>query len=458
MNASKKMSSIARRIHRAWSRKLFRTYLLTDILVLALALYGFCFFAETSQAGKFDLGRARGLRVESVEMDFIHEARSAQGLDKVRLLLRPSQWRQLAHSAVYRFLDDEGTWREMPLGPFLTALEAALGPLLLIQLALWLLGKLFGGGYARRALRPLSKMTQTAQQLSARPAPEPPPYQADRLHDLEDAIQSLAPERQGVRLSTGDKELKGLEEAINSLLERMRAAYAEQARFVSDASHELRTPIAVIQGYASMLDRWGKQDESILNESIAAIKSESEHMKGLVEQLLFLARGDSGRQTLNLAPFSLSDMMQEVHDEYEMIDTSHQWRHLIEPGLSCVADEGLIKQAARILTDNAVKYTPAGGTIWLRAFRRPGETCFSVQDSGIGIDPEAAPHIFERFFRADAARSAQDKGGQKTTGTGLGLSIAQWIISRHCGYFEVKSWKDLGTRITVCLPDREMPA
>ena len=458
MNASKKMSSIARRIHRAWSRKLFRTYLLMDILVLALALYGFCFFAESSLAGAFGFDRARGLRFGSEATAFLADARAAEGFDKARILLHPSQWRQLAHSAVYRFVDDGGNWREMPLGPFLTALEAAFGPLLLIQLALWLLGKLFGGGYARRALKPLNRMAQTAQQLSARPAPEPPPYQADRLHDLEDAIQSLAPERQGVKLSTGDKELKGLEEAINSLLERMRAAYAEQARFVSDASHELRTPIAVIQGYANMLDRWGKQDESILDESIAAIKSESEHMKNLVEQLLFLARGDSGRQALNVAPFSLSELMQEVHDEYEMIDTSHQWRHSIEPGLNFVADEGLIKQAARILTDNAVKYTPAGGTIWLRAFRRPGEICFSVQDSGIGIDPEAAPHIFERFFRADAARSAQDKGDQKATGTGLGLSIAQWIVSRHGGYFEVKSWKELGTRITVCLPERETPA
>ena len=115
-------------------------------------------------------------------------------------------------------------------------------------------------------------------------------------------------------------------------------------------------------------------------------------------------------------------------------------------------------RAAPVLTGNAFKYTPAGGTIWLRALRRPGDICCSVQDSGIGIDPEAAPHIFERFFRADAARSAQDKGDQKATGTGLGLSIAQWIVSRHGGYFEVKSWKELGTRITVCLPERETPA
>ena len=449
--SGKPMRSMARRIHRAWSRKLLRTYLLTDLLVLALALYGFCFFVETQALGSFALDRPRQLWVPEQSLAFWRWAQEQEGLNRVWALFRPSAGRQAAHSALYRFAGPEGAWLEAPLGPFLTALEAAMGPLLLIQLVLWLAGRLWGGGYARRALNPIIQITQTAQRLSARPDP-PPPRRDDQLHHLEDAIQSLTPERQGVKLSTGDKELKGLEEAINSLLERMRAAYAQQARFVSDASHELRTPIAVIQGYANMLDRWGKQDESILDESIAAIKAESAHMKDLVEQLLFLARGDSGRQALNPAPFDLGEMMREVHEEYAMIDRAHQWRIHIDPGLRCVGDEGLIKQTARILADNAVKYTPAGGVIWLRAFAQPGEVCFWVQDSGIGISPDQAPHIFERFYRADAARSSQDRSSPRAAGTGLGLSIAQWIVSSHGGYFLVKSWTDLGTRITVCLP------
>ena len=93
------------------------------------------------------------------------------------------------------------------------------------------------------------------------------------------------------------KILAGIENALNDLLERMRASYKQQVQFVSDASHELRTPIAVIQGYVNMLHRWGKDDQAILTESIEAIKNESEHMQKLVEQLLFLARGDSNRQT-----------------------------------------------------------------------------------------------------------------------------------------------------------------
>lgn len=119
-------------------------------------------------------------------------------------------------------------------------------------------------------------------------------------------------------LATGDKDLKSLEVAINNLLERMRRIYRQQNQFVSDASHELRTPIAVIQGYVNMLDRWGKDDEEILNESIEALKNESQHMKELVEQLLFLARGDCGRNTLKKETLNLTDIIRQVCEESEM--------------------------------------------------------------------------------------------------------------------------------------------
>ena len=116
---------------------------------------------------------------------------------------------------------------------------------------------------------------------------------ADAALKLEDAIDMLSPADDDQKLATGYAELAGLETAVNKLMTRMRDSYRQQARFVSDASHELRTPISVIRGYADMLDRWGKTDEKILEESIEAIKDESESMQHLVEQLLFLARGDS---------------------------------------------------------------------------------------------------------------------------------------------------------------------
>ncbi len=260
-------------------------------------------------------------------------------------------------------------------------------------------------------------------------------------------------EKQGVSVTylkvnnKGFIDLKELEEAINKLLDRMRDSYRQQARFVSDASHELRTPISVIQGYANMLDRWGKDDESVLEESIAAIKSESESMKNLVEQLLFLARGINGKTQLTLTKFSINKLIKEVAEESKMIDDKHIYNYVyFEEDINVYGDIGLIKQTARILVENAAKYTEEGEEITLKVGKSSkGEAYFSIQDNGIGMDEDDIPHIFERFFRADTARVRKDGG------TGLGLSIAKWIIDNHNGYFSVLSRKEIGTRITVHL-------
>ncbi len=292
----------------------------------------------------------------------------------------------------------------------------------------------------RSQLKPIDDMAQAAMRLS-----EIDLDFDERFHKLESAIDEISPASEDARLSTGDAELEGLETAVNKLILRMRESYRQQARFVSDASHELRTPIAVIRGYADMLDRWGKDDEKVLRESIDAIRAESESMQHLVEQLLFLARGDSGRIPLDVKEFSLSDMMKEVCEESEMIDNAHEYRFEDEGRVTAQGDVALLKQTARILTENAVKYTPEGGEIVLRAFRKDGLPAFSVQDSGIGINEEDLPHVFERFYRADESRSKQ------TGGTGLGLAIAKWIVDRHGAAFDVISRKDIGTRIAVIL-------
>lgn len=269
---------------------------------------------------------------------------------------------------------------------------------------------------------------------------------ADAAMNLENAIDRLTPTDEDQLLATGDAELAGLETAVNKLMTRMRDSYRQQARFVSDASHELRTPIAVIKGYADLLDRWGTTDEKILEESISAIRDESENMQHLVEQLLFLARGDSGRTPLNVTDFDMSDMMREVWEESSMIDKDHDYRFESGGTIPVRGDVSLIKQAARILIENASKYTPEGGEIKLKSLLSDGHPAFSVQDSGIGISEGDIPHIFDRFYRADDSRSKQ------TGGSGLGLAIAKWIVERHGGRFEVISRKDIGTRITVILP------
>lgn len=305
----------------------------------------------------------------------------------------------------------------------------------------------------KKQLEPLYKMARTAIRLSDESMPDSAAkkdrggFEEQKIHNLESAIDSIKADSPNAGLHTGDTDLKGLEEAINSLLERTRASYSQQVRFVSDASHELRTPIAVIKGYADMLDRWGKTDETILDESIGAIKTESEHMNKLVEQLLFLARGDSGRQKLDMQPLSVTDLIRDVYEESVMIDQDHKWEIRADGNVTATGDAAMLKQAIRILVDNAAKYTPQGETITLKALSgTDGCPVIVVQDSGIGISGEDMSHIFERFYRSDPARNRQ-KGG-----TGLGLSIAKWIIDRHGGYFDVLSGEDIGTRISIHLP------
>jgi len=304
-------------------------------------------------------------------------------------------------------------------------------------------GFLKGGRRVRGKLAPLNKLAAKTQIISSAG------FDGDSFHALEDALSKLDANDTECRVSTGNTELQGIEAAINNLIERMRKSYEQQTRFVSDASHELRTPISVIQGYANMLSRWGKEDEKILDESITAIKTESENMNRLVEQLLFLARGDNGKNSLTVERTDLAEMMREIYDEYRMVDKTHVFElKKSETEVITYGDHSLLKQAARILTDNAAKYTPEGKSITLSAYiTEDGIPAFEVQDTGIGIPSEDIPKVFERFYRADDARN------RKTGGTGLGLSIAGWIVDRHKGYFRVSSYVGVGTRFTVLLPE-----
>ena len=294
----------------------------------------------------------------------------------------------------------------------------------------------------RETLTPLTDLARQAQSLNV----DQGPLSIEEMKELAGKLDRITAARLDTRIDIDQTqdELKGLAAAINGMLDRINAAYRSQARFVSDASHELRTPIAAIQGYANLLDRWGKHDEKALQESIDAIKEEAANMKDLVEQLLFLARGDSNRMPLQIERIDLADTAQTVLKEFRMIDGGHEFILDVESAY-VEGDAGLIKQALRILVDNAVKYTPVGGEIKISVKQRESEVTLTVQDSGIGIPPEAVPHIFERFFRADESRA------RSTGGTGLGLSIANWIVERHGGHLEVLSREDIGTRFTIVL-------
>ena len=294
----------------------------------------------------------------------------------------------------------------------------------------------------KKMFAPLDELASRVEELSRIELSE------EKYHLIEEKITSLEPTEEA-KLSFGDEDLMGIERAMNSLLARIRESNRQQARFVNDASHELRTPIAVIEGYANMLARWGREDEKVLDESINAIQHESAHMKHLVEQLLFLARGDAGRTVVNPTEVNLCDMMQTVYEESLMIDEGHIYKYScpVEP-VYTTADEGLLKQAVRILVDNAAKYTKEKDEIILSVgYISDSEIYLQVQDTGIGMKESDVEHMFERFYRSDEARSFG--------GTGLGLSIAKWIVDKHNGHFEITSRDELGTRIRIVLKSRK---
>lgn len=346
-----------------------------------------------------------------------------------------------------------------------------------------------GGGLIKRYLRPIDDIALMAEHLSSEShvttesavinKQKPNNGKSDieqyetkfdlsDVAELTDALDEIDDSRK--RIDIQAPELSGLEAAVNNMLKRLEEGRRKQIRFVDDASHELRTPIAVIQGYANMLDRWGKDDPKIRDEAIEAIKNESEHIKTLLDQLLFLARGEMDRHVLELKPVSIDEILCEVVEESQMLDKRHTYEislasgealddDILENDVLILADVAMIKQSVRILCDNAVKYTPEGGTISLKSSEKVSvdekgkvnrEVCIDVSDTGIGISAEELPRIFDRFYRGQNVR------GDNTGGSGLGLSIARWIIEQHHGRIEAISSPGFGTKMTIILPEYEI--
>ena len=432
MSENVRMTSTARKFGRAWLRRLIWVFFWLNLVLLLLSALTFCYAHERAALGADwtpDIGR--GIEMADFEIGGIRTP-----INAVRAFV----------NAEYVFFGAEGVRHIVPVRSFFTLIELPFGVLIIIEFLFLLEQGVSGRRVAQKLLRPLDRMARAARELGRSAGRERARADGEKLHDLESAIGRINPDHPEERLDMGDRDLAGLQDAINNLLERMREAYAQQTQFVSDASHELRTPIAVIQGYANLLDRWGKQDERVLDESIAAIRSEAEYMHRLVEQLLFLARGDAGRTELEFRRIDLGELMKEACEDGQLIDPAHDWRIEAQPGAVCLGDRDLLKQCARILTDNARKYTPAGGRILLRAYAGEGEVCMQVQDTGMGISAEDMPKVFDRFYRSDPARN------RESGGAGLGLSIARWIVERHGGHFELVSRQGIGARFTVRLP------
>ncbi len=269
-----------------------------------------------------------------------------------------------------------------------------------------------------------------------------------QLKSIAQAIEKIDAQKLDHQLSVSNSstEYAQLTEAINDMLIRINQTVASQTQFVSDASHELRTPISIIQGYINLLDRWGKEDPATLQESIDAIKNETENMKTLVENLLFLARGDSDHIQLSLESIDTQFLLEEVIKETQFIDPERNIQLFCDASVQLVADRQLIKQALRILLDNAMKYSDRTFPITIRCNIVDQHFICSISDQGIGISPENIERVFDRFYRDEQARTT------KTKGSGLGLSIAKWIVEKHQGTIEIVSRKDIGTKVILNMP------
>lgn len=268
------------------------------------------------------------------------------------------------------------------------------------------------------------------------------------IRDITDMAATLSANNLSNRINiAGTKnELKDLATVINSMLDRIETSYNSQKQFVSDASHELRTPIAVIQGYVNMLSRWGKSDPAVLDEGINAIAQETESMKNLVESLLFLARHDKKTLMMEMTQFDAYDVAAEVQREAAMVTPEDTFALSPADHVQIEADRSMMKQVMRILCDNAVKYSPKGSTITIGVQKTDHGCTLSMSDHGPGIPKEELSKIFERFYRCDSARKTE------SSGHGLGLSIARIIVMGHGGQLRVRSKVGAGTTFYIDLP------
>ncbi len=289
---------------------------------------------------------------------------------------------------------------------------------------LTLVAAAFGGSIiARRALRPIADITDTARRIG-------------RTEHLAERI--TIPD-------SGD-EISRLAETFNEMLARLDHLFQTQQRLVGDVSHELRTPLTTIQGNLDLLKRGAIHDPEMRTEALDEIETETRRMTRMVGDLLLLAQADAGH-ALHKVPVELDTLLLEVYRQALTIAQGKvEVRLAHEDQAQIIGDADRLYQLLLNLVDNAIKYTPAGGKVTLGLYRQANEISIVVTDTGLGIAPADLPHIFERFYRADRARS------RRLGGAGLGLSIAQWVAQAHGGRIEVQSEAGQGSVFTLWLP------
>lgn len=323
---------------------------------------------------------------------------------------------------------------ESPVGPLSIAVVLPLGRSLAelkdLRLLLAIVSPIvvviaIGGGYwmSARALRPIDRMIATVSDISA--------HQTDRRLEV-----------------IHDDELGRLAMTLNAMLDRLRNALKEMRQFTEDAAHELRTPLAVIRSTAEVALRHSRP-AMYYEESLQAIVEEANRLTDLSNQLLILTREEGGLHVVDTNEnVDLGEIVQNVVLDFEALAESRHVRlnSQVVPPLQVAGNADRLRRVFLNLVDNAVKYTPAGGSIqldvecWLHTLE------VVIRDTGIGIAPEHIPHLFDRFYRVDTSHN------RETGGAGLGLAICRAIVTSHGGQLTLRSEVGVGTEVRVCLP------
>src|SRR5712671_286140 len=349
-----------------------------------------------------------------VTQEFTHEVEMSDGHE---LLL---------HSLPYRASD--GTRFIIEVAAPYNQIESVLrGLLLTFALGLPLIVALaIGGGYLlmRGALRPVDEIRQKAAQITSRNLSERLPV-----------------------VHTGD-ELERLATDLNHMIERLEESFQQINRFSADASHELRTPLTVLQGE---LEAMAAKDHNLpaeVRDTIGSALEETQRLSKIVENLLAISRLEAGEARVQPVRLDFAELARTTADQMKLL-AEEKRISLTSDGTDPVevdADPSRLKQVIVNLLDNAIKYTPQGGNIGISITRRDDHAVLEVADSGLGISAIDLPHVFERFYRADKARSRQ------MGGTGLGLSIVRSICLAHGGQVTVNSTEGRGSLFRVVLP------
>jgi heavy metal sensor kinase len=280
-----------------------------------------------------------------------------------------------------------------------------------------------GGGYflARRVLSPVQRITQAAQHITA-----------SRLD-------------QRIELANPNDELGALAATLNDMIQRLERSFQEMQRFTADAAHELRTPLTVIRTEAEVALRSPRSTEEY-GRVLENLLEETNRLSHIADQLLFLCRQDAGLHPSLREPVDASQLLQDVVGHMQAVAHEKQITLSLEANPRCemLGDAPQLRRVFYNVLDNAVKYTPRGGAVAVRGELLDAAWSVCVTDTGIGIAPQHLPHIFDRFYRADPARTGE-------TGAGLGLSICQSLLHSMHGRIEVKSHIGCGTTVTVVL-------